>query len=107
MLDGNDESGGWVAKILRKIAAQGEPGAVMDQIAKMTALQCFDIEHFAVTIVATGWACDVRWHLAAALGAALEDRCTPTLRATAHFLTAFGLAALWYGHGLVFVKVGP
>jgi len=107
MLDGNDESVELVAKILRKIAAQGEPGAVIHQIAKVTALQCLDIEHLAVTVVATGWACNVRRHLAAALGAALEDWCTPTLRATAHFLTAFGLAALWYGHGLVFVKVGP
>jgi hypothetical protein len=97
----------WVAKIKRKIAAQGEPGAVIHQIARVKASQCFDIEHLAVTVVATGWAGDVRWHLAATFWAALEDRCTPALCATAHFLTAFGLAALWYGHGRVFVKVGP
>jgi hypothetical protein len=107
MLDGYNESVELVAKFIRKIAAQGEPGAVIHQNAKWTALECFDIEHLAVTVVATGWARNVRRHLAAALRAALEDRCTPTLCATAHFLTAFGLAALWYGHGLVFVKVGP
>jgi hypothetical protein len=107
MLDGNDESGELVARILRKIAAQGYPGAVIHQNAWLTALQCLDIEHLAVTVVATGWASNVRRHFAAALRAALEDRCTPTFGATAHFLTAFGLAALWYGHGLVFVKVGP
>ena len=45
----------------------------------------------------------MRGHLAAALGAAFEDRCTPAVRATAHFLTAFGLAALWNGHGLALI----
>jgi len=59
-----------------------------------------DVEHLTVAVVATGGTRDVRRHLAAALRATLEDRCTPTLGATAHFLTAFGLAALWNGHGL-------
>jgi hypothetical protein len=64
-----------------------------------SASESFDIEHLAIAVVATGWASDVGRHPAAALGAALEDRRTPTGRATAHFLTAFGLAAFWYGHG--------
>jgi hypothetical protein len=64
------------------------------------ASECFDFEHLAVTVISAGRAGDVRRHFAAALGAVLEDRCAPTLRATAHFLTAFGLAALWNGHGL-------
>jgi len=68
-----------------------------------SASESFDIEHLAIAVVATGWASDVRRHAAAALGAALEDRCAPTGSATAHFLTAFGLAAFWYGHGFVFV----
>jgi len=63
----------------------------------------FDVEHLTVTIITAGWAGDVRGHFAAALRATLEDRRTPTLRATAHFLTAFGLAALWNGHGLTVV----
>jgi len=63
-------------------------------------LERLDIEHLTVAIVAAGRASDVRWHFAAAFGAIFKDRCTPALGATAHFLTAFGLAALWNGHGL-------
>jgi hypothetical protein len=63
----------------------------------------FHIEHLAVAIVATGWASDVRGHFAAAFRAVLEDWGTPTVRTTAHFLTAFRLAALWYGHGFALV----
>jgi hypothetical protein len=66
------------------------------------ALEGLDVEHLPVTVITAGRASDVRRHFAAALRAALEDRCTPTVCTTAHFLTAFGLAALWYGHGLVF-----
>ena len=66
----------------------------------LAASQCgFDIQHLPVTIVTAGWTCDVRRHLAAAFGAVLENRGMPTFRTTAHFLSAFGLAALWYGHG--------
>jgi hypothetical protein len=72
-------------------------------IITRAASERFDIEHLTIAIVAAGWAGDVRWHFAAALGAILEDGCMPTLRATAHFLTAFGLAALWNGHGLALV----
>lgn len=62
--------------------------------------ESLDIEHLAVAIISARRASDVRWHFAAAFGAILEDGCTPALCATAHFLTAFGLAALWNGHGL-------
>jgi hypothetical protein len=63
----------------------------------------FDIEHLTVTIVAARRAGNVRGHFAATLGAALEDRCAPAVRATAHFLAAFGLATLWNGHGLALI----
>jgi len=67
------------------------------------ASESLDIEHLTIAVIATGWARNVRWHFTAAFRAALEDRCTPASGATAHFLTAFGLAALWYGHSLEFV----
>jgi len=60
----------------------------------------FDIEHLAVAIISAGRTGDVRGHAAATLWAAFEDGCAPAVCATAHFLTAFGLAALWYGHGV-------
>jgi len=66
----------------------------------VTGSKSLDIKHLAIAVIATGRASDVRWHFAAAFGAILEDGCTPALCATAHFLTAFGLAALWNGHGL-------
>ena len=69
--------------------------------------ESLDVKHLAIAIVAAGRACDVRRHSAAALRAALEDRCTPAGSAAAHFLAAFGLAAFWYGHGRSLVKVGP
>jgi hypothetical protein len=72
----------------------------LDKINALVALQRFNVEHLAIAIIAARWASDVRRHFAAALWAALKDRCTPAVCATAHFLTAFGLAALWYGHGL-------
>jgi hypothetical protein len=65
--------------------------------------KCFHLDHLTVAIVAARRTSNVRWHFAAALGAALEDRGTPTRGATAHFLTAFGLAALWNGHSLELV----
>jgi hypothetical protein len=63
----------------------------------------FDIEHLSVAIITAGWAGDVRGHFAAAFRAVLEDGSTPTVRTTTHFLTAFGLAALWNGHDLALV----
>jgi hypothetical protein len=92
-----------IAKIMRKITAQGKPRAAICQRIGREASESLDIEHLTVAVITTGRAGNVRRHLAAALGAALEDRCTPTLGATAHFLTAFGLAALWNGHGLELV----
>jgi len=68
---------------------------------KPDGLKCLDIKHLTSAVISAGWAGDVRWHFAAALWAALEDRCAPAVCATAHFLTAFGLAALWNGHGRV------
>ena len=40
------------------------------------------------------------WNWRAALGAVLENRCTPTLGAATHFLLTFGHSALWIGHGV-------
>ena len=79
----------------------------MDSESTLPASESFDVEHLAIAIIPAGRASDVRRHFAAALGAALEDRCTPAGSAAAHFLAAFGLAAFWYGHGRSVVKVGP
>ena len=65
-----------------------------------TQSECFDIKHLTVTVVTARRASDVRWHFTATFRAAFEDRCTPAIGATAHFLTAFGLATLWNSHGL-------
>ena len=91
--------GGPVRKRIRKITARDVSGRRSSECRKRRS-QGFDIEHLAVTVVAARRAGDVRRHLAAALGAAFEDRCAPAVGATTHFLTAFGLAALWNGHGL-------
>jgi hypothetical protein len=66
----------------------GTGAAIVCEITS-TTLKRFDIEHFTVTIVATRWASNVRRHFATAFWATLEDGCTPTIGATAHFLTAF------------------
>ena len=79
----------------------------MDSESTLPASESFDVEHLTVAVVTARRAGDVRWHPAAALGAALEDRCAPAGSAAAHFLAAFGLAAFWYGHGRSVVKVGP
>jgi hypothetical protein len=91
------------AKQYEKLPPRDFPGGNEISAKTLPASECFDFEHLTATVATAGRAGDVRRHLAAALGAALEDRCTPAGSATAHFLTAFGLAALWYGHGRVFV----
>jgi hypothetical protein len=102
MWGGNADGGGILAGVNTK---NHRPGKTPDGDPSETmraASECFDIEHLAVTIIAAGRAGNVRRHLAPTLRATLEDRRAPALGATTHFLTAFGLAALWNGHGLEF-----
>lgn len=75
----------------------------MSLLEQANASQHLHIQNLPLAIIAAGWTGDVRWNLAATLGAAFEDRRTPAGCATAHFLAAFGLAALWNGHGIALV----
>jgi hypothetical protein len=70
---------------------------------KHAASLCFDNDHLSVAIIPAGRAGDVRGHFTAAVRAVFKERSTPTVCTTAHFLTTFGLAALWNGHGLTLV----
>jgi hypothetical protein len=89
-----------VGNEMRQLNAQGSPPAVEMSRFNRVASERLDIEHLPVAVGTARGAGDVRGHFAAAFRAVLEDGSTPTVRTTAHFLTAFGLAALWYGHDL-------